>query len=96
MITGSFIRSRNTSDGTNSTYHSSSRLTRIGRIFGVAVRQRRLASVICAAFSRSAVLSMLVSEVAYTPVLFDLDSPNSTRSLLFTNHVLRCAADAAP
>ena len=40
----------------------------MGRIFGVAVRARRFASVICAAVSLSAVLSTVANAVAYTPV----------------------------
>src|SRR4029077_12408939 len=96
MITGSFIKSRYGPDGTNTTYHSSSPDTRIGRIFGLAVRAMRLANVNCAAVSLSAVLSMVVSAVAYTlDTALDLVAPKITRSALLVSHVLRCAADAA-
>src|SRR5436190_7251654 len=96
MLTASCIRSRNGSDGMNITNHSSSSLTEMGRMRGLAVRAMRFASVTVAAVILPVVLLIVVSAVAMTPeTALALLLPNNTRSALLTIQVLRWPAVAA-
>ena len=85
MMVVSFIKSRNGRLGMNTTNHSSSLFTLIGRICGEARRARRLARVSMFALILSAALSTVANAVAYTPDTPLLTAiPNCVRSALFT------------
>ncbi|MCY1538744.1 hypothetical protein D9M68_743000 [compost metagenome] len=79
------------------TNHSSSSFRRMGLIAGEAVCAMRLARLIIAGLSLSAVLSMLAKDAEWSlPLLLPRAAPNSTRSALSASHASFWASLALP